>query len=759
MRAPENAAVDKSADPAKNRRSKARTGAQSAASAPALAARVRELETVLAVERAENAKRLREVDGHMRVMRTSLGELQTDFRRLSEERQRLRGELTGGEDTIKELEARVEHLRTRAHDVATEREGAAASAVSAAISRAQEAETVLTSERKRVVELEAQLLEARAEGEVAADHRIRELERRVGEREMQLIRAADMLDRYEKRLERSEERTEAAVSVAQQLSEQVSAPSTAGRDDAAVVIVADSSVDLDLDLEPDLDPGTGTDTDNAAPGPEAHAPEPDPAVVAAPTSGTDTGERDANDLAESDTFEPGDLLLRYESRTGDDSESDDPQEAETSGRRRRRRSRDRSDRDSDASGSAPYDFESSAVESGEDPVLENTDDEVAPLNQKEHAAYETSLPPVDAERLPDIEGVEIEGALAAPPAGRHFHGRVARTRRAVLVRMLPARLQDFDESKLERLVALRHANLASLLSFGISRLGPFLVAERPDGETAEHVVRRGGSVPEDVAIDLVRQVARGLRDASFRDFLHGDLTPWSVRVSPGNKVKVYDVGSSVLCDLGREPPTNPAFAAPERLNADGEIDERSDIYSLGGVLYYLLTGRPPFERSAEDVARRDPTQRCPSVREANPSVSEETAQFMQDLTHPDAASRPASWDHVLIEMDRLPPPSAGDAPAGDDAATGLRGWLAEHPLVTLAGAVLPLVCAALAFLVLGPGEPTPRERFEAVELSAQELAAEGDVDGARKMYAAFLRGTGDPDVERDAAARIDALYK
>jgi len=152
---------------------------------------------------------------------------------------------------------------------------------------------------------------------------------------------------------------------------------------------------------------------------------------------------------------------------------------------------------------------------------------------------------------------------------------------------------------------LRHPHVASVLYYGVRKDGQcFYAMELVDGETLAERVQRQGPVPVKEALEVIAQAASALLAAEKFGLVHRDLKPANIMLvsGPGINVKVIDFGLAKLMG-GKEPADRityngfvgtPAFASPEQFSGE-QIDQRSDYFSLGSTLYYLLTGKPPFK--------------------------------------------------------------------------------------------------------------------------------------------------------------------
>jgi serine/threonine protein kinase len=184
---------------------------------------------------------------------------------------------------------------------------------------------------------------------------------------------------------------------------------------------------------------------------------------------------------------------------------------------------------------------------------------------------------------------------------------------------------------------LRHPNVATVFHLGNSGDGFFYVMEYVDGETVESRIRREGPFRVDLALRITRQVARALVAAERQKLVHRDIKPSNIMlVNEAEEehlfAKVIDFGlaksigpssdKSVTVTLGGFVGT-PHFASPEQLE-EREIDGRSDIYSLGATLWYMLLGRPPYEGSVASVIHQHLGSELSEdvLRSFNPRVGE-----------------------------------------------------------------------------------------------------------------------------------------
>ena len=193
----------------------------------------------------------------------------------------------------------------------------------------------------------------------------------------------------------------------------------------------------------------------------------------------------------------------------------------------------------------------------------------------------------------------IIGLLGRGGMGEVYRADDLKLGQSVALKFLPHGLDD-DPDRLQRFlgevrVALRitHPNVCRVYDIGEVDGAHYLSMEYIDGEDLSSLLRRIGRLPEDKAVDIARQLCAGLAAAHEQGILHRDLKPANVMLDGRGDVRITDFGLAGLADgfTGLEIRAGtPAFMAPEQL-AGKEVTVKSDIYSLGLVLYELFTGK------------------------------------------------------------------------------------------------------------------------------------------------------------------------
>ena len=176
--------------------------------------------------------------------------------------------------------------------------------------------------------------------------------------------------------------------------------------------------------------------------------------------------------------------------------------------------------------------------------------------------------------------------------------------RRVAIKILNGRHAN-DDQFIERFrreaknaAALNHPNIVSIYDRGEAEDTYYIAMEFLDGRTLKELIVGRGAAPLNVAIEYARQILSALRFAHRHGIVHRDIKPHNVLVDGEGRVKVTDfgiarAGTSQMTETGSIVGTA-QYLSPEQARG-GEIDPRSDLYSLGVVLYELLTGKTPFE--------------------------------------------------------------------------------------------------------------------------------------------------------------------
>src|SRR3989440_1570205 len=209
---------------------------------------------------------------------------------------------------------------------------------------------------------------------------------------------------------------------------------------------------------------------------------------------------------------------------------------------------------------------------------------------------------------------------------------------------------------------IHHPNVARVTFYGEQNGECFYAMELVEGETLEARVRRDGPMPLALALEVIEQAARALAVAEVCGVVHRDIKPSNLMLesdaSETLMVKVIDYGVAKVMGPQAEPGAEqtqagfigtPAFASPEQFDGaqQSRIDGRSDIYSLGVTLWYLLTGRTPFVgRTMEEIRARQ-TDESPLEQLKSPHLPGQVIALLKSMLAPDPKDRPQSARELL----------------------------------------------------------------------------------------------------------------
>jgi predicted Ser/Thr protein kinase len=203
---------------------------------------------------------------------------------------------------------------------------------------------------------------------------------------------------------------------------------------------------------------------------------------------------------------------------------------------------------------------------------------------------------------------------------------------------------------------LSHPNIVTVIDRGEQDGRQFIVFEYINGENLKALVEREGPLPEQDAVRLALQIARALGFAHEHGLVHRDVKPQNVLLNGDGQAKVTDFGIARSLDVkGGLTQTGTVmgtsdYIAPEQARG-ARVDAQSDIYSLGAVLYELLTGEVPFPGdNFVAVAMRHINEPPPSVRERRPDVSPRLDALIRRAMAKEPRDRFGSMDELCAEL-------------------------------------------------------------------------------------------------------------
>ncbi|MDX2227598.1 MAG: serine/threonine-protein kinase [Verrucomicrobiae bacterium] len=269
----------------------------------------------------------------------------------------------------------------------------------------------------------------------------------------------------------------------------------------------------------------------------------------------------------------------------------------------------------------------------------------------------------------NVKGYLITGQLGQGGMGTVYlalHQRLDRlTALKVIAPSLVAREDMLIRFQREAQAAARlnHPNIVQIYDYDIdekTRLH-FIVMEYVSGDNLINFVLRDGPFNESDALNLLVQSAHSLHHAHEAGIIHRDVKPENLLLSDLGVLKLTDLGLAKvgyqvhgsLTQVGDAIGT-PFYISPEQVEG-GDIDHRSDIYSLGATFYHLLTGQPPFSGKTSPMIMVSHVKDKPAdPRTLMPEISESTAQLILQMLEKDPAKRPQSMAEIvhIIELNQ-----------------------------------------------------------------------------------------------------------
>jgi len=329
----------------------------------------------------------------------------------------------------------------------------------------------------------------------------------------------------------------------------------------------------------------------------------------------------------------------------------------------------------------------------------------------------------------DIVGYEVLEKLGSGAAGTVYKARQVSMDRFVAIKILPkdvAQDKRFTErfTREARAVAkLNHPHVVTGIDVGEANGVWYFVMEYVDGESAAALVRNEGKVPEKDALEITRHVSLALDHAYKNGIVHRDIKPANILMTSTGVAKLADLGVAKQGEGeggggGGRVFGTPYYMSPEQARGDRDIDIRSDIYSLGGTLYHLLTGKPPFHGHPPAVVMAKQIAEDPEdPRKLNPRISRASAELVDFMMAKDRDDRPETPGDLEEEIKRVqkgrPPSKTRAAPRGKSRSrrhghSPAQGSAGKGGMVAAAAmGVLVLLGVGVWALMGSQGKTTP----------------------------------------------------
>jgi serine/threonine-protein kinase len=209
---------------------------------------------------------------------------------------------------------------------------------------------------------------------------------------------------------------------------------------------------------------------------------------------------------------------------------------------------------------------------------------------------------------------------------------------------------------------LNHENVISAFDAGEDQGHHYYVMEYCEGKPLSQILKASKFLPWDRAVDIVTQIASGLKHAHENGILHRDIKPDNIFISSDGIAKILDLGlSKNIEDAGASFHTQsgstvgtPHYISPEQARGDKAVDGRTDIYSLGATFYHLLTGQLPFDGpTAVTIMLKSITEDIPNPQLVRAEIPDAVVTTLQRMTSRDLDARYRDCDELLVDLNHI----------------------------------------------------------------------------------------------------------
>ena len=205
---------------------------------------------------------------------------------------------------------------------------------------------------------------------------------------------------------------------------------------------------------------------------------------------------------------------------------------------------------------------------------------------------------------------------------------------------------------------IRHKNVCGMFDIGEAEGAHFITMEYVPGEDLKSMIRMAAGLSIGAVLSIGKHVCDGLAEAHSLGVVHRDLKPHNVMIDKGGNAKVMDFGiARSIREKGITGPSvligTPEYMSPEQAEAK-EVDQRSDIYSLGIILYEMATGRVPFEgETALSIAMKHKGETPKNPKQFNPNIPDDLGDVILKCLEKDKAKRYQTATDVRSELEKI----------------------------------------------------------------------------------------------------------
>ncbi len=262
-----------------------------------------------------------------------------------------------------------------------------------------------------------------------------------------------------------------------------------------------------------------------------------------------------------------------------------------------------------------------------------------------------------------IGGFKLEAELGRGGMGVVFKAHELSLNRKIALKILASRLSSSDEfiQRFQReaqvIAALKHPNIVSVLSYGEEQGLHYFAMEYVSGKDLGEILSEKRVIPSDEACAIIRQVADALAEAGAKGVVHRDIKPSNIMIDQNGRAYVTDFGVAHFAESTQKLTQTglflgtPEYASPEQ--ATGRpLDVRSDIYSLGAVLYRMVSGQAPVSGDSPlAVVAKITTETVTPISQINPLVPKPLCELIDKMMAKELKERYQSPKDLLDDLD------------------------------------------------------------------------------------------------------------
>ncbi|HEY2573993.1 MAG TPA: serine/threonine-protein kinase, partial [Verrucomicrobiaceae bacterium] len=363
------------------------------------------------------------------------------------------------------------------------------------------------------------------------------------------------------------------------------------------------------------------------------------------------------------------------------------------------------------------------------------DDSTPPVTSRSSAGSAgAGWEPPAPERLQGmLQGYEVIEIIGRGGMGAVYKARQISLDRVVAIKILPPAIWDDEEDYAERfrtearmMAKLMHPGMIAVFDFGETPDGQlYFIMEHVAGTDVSQMIAKQGMLPPLHALAIAAHVCDTLRYAHEHGIIHRDIKPANVMVDLEGRVKVADFGLAKLASQDTSQSKSkmtlgtPDFIAPEALIMGAAVDHRADLFSLGVMLYEMLTSRVPHGDFVP------PRNIVPGLDKRFDAIVARAMQREPEARYQSAAEFRKALDHILAVPVVVEKPGTGSARPGRRGAGAISSNAAPkgHPIALMAAAVVTMAAIGAYFLFRGsPPQEIAREAREEPAVVSRDVS-------------------------------------